>query len=90
MQRLGISKTQTSPLHLQSDGMVEQYMKTFKEHLRKVISSHQSNWDDRLPPFLLAYRASTHKTKGTTPTSMVLGRELHLSCNLLSEAPPDN
>jgi hypothetical protein len=33
--------------------------------------------------FLLAYRASTHKTTGFTPASLVLGRELRLPCDLL-------
>jgi hypothetical protein len=37
--------------------MVERYVKTVEEHLRKVVSIHQWDWDDRLPIFLLAYRA---------------------------------
>lgn len=39
--------------------------------------------------FLMAYEASTHKTKGTTPTSMVFGKELRLSYDLLLGAPPN-
>jgi transposase InsO family protein len=41
LQRLGVSKTRTTPLHPQSDGMVERYIKTIEEHLRKVVASHQ-------------------------------------------------
>jgi hypothetical protein len=59
LQRLGVSKTHTTPLHLQSDGMVERYTKTVEEHLRKVVALHQRDWDARLPTFLLAYRAFT-------------------------------
>jgi transposase InsO family protein len=33
-QRLGVSKTRTTPLHPQSDGMVECYVKTIEEQLR--------------------------------------------------------
>jgi hypothetical protein len=51
------------PLHPQLDGM-ERYIKTIKEHLQKVVASHQRDWDERLPLFLLAYRASTHDTMG--------------------------
>jgi hypothetical protein len=33
LQLLGVSKTRTMPLHTQSDGMVERYIKTVEEHL---------------------------------------------------------
>ena len=52
--RLGVRKTRTTPLHPQSDGMAERYVKTIEEHLRKVVSRHQRDWDERLPLFLLA------------------------------------
>jgi hypothetical protein len=68
--------------------MVERYVKTIEEHLRKVVSTHQKDWDERLPIFLLAYRASTHDTTGMTPANMVFGRELRLPCDLLFGAPP--
>jgi len=64
LERLRVNKTRMTPLHPQSDGMVERYVKTIEEHLRKVVSTHQRDWDERLPIFLLAYRASTHETTG--------------------------
>jgi hypothetical protein len=69
--------------------MVERYIKTTEEHLRKVVTSHQRDWDERLHLFLLAYRASTHDTTGFTPASLVFGRELRLPCDLLFGVPPD-
>jgi hypothetical protein len=69
--------------------MVERYIKTVEEHLRKVVASYQRDWDERLHLFLLAYRASTHETAGLTPASLVFGRELRLLCDLLFGAPPD-
>jgi transposase InsO family protein len=71
LQRLGVRKMCTPPLHPQSDGMVERYIKTIEEHLRKVVAPHQRDCDERLPLFLLAYRASTHETTGLTPASLV-------------------
>jgi hypothetical protein len=69
--------------------MVERYVKTIEEHLRKVVSTHQWDWDEMLPIFLLAYRASTHETSGVTPGSMVFRRKLHVPCDLMFGAPPD-
>jgi hypothetical protein len=65
-----MSKTHTTPLHLQSDGMVERYIKTVEE---QVVASHQRDFDERLPLFFLAYRASTHDTMGSTLASLVFG-----------------
>jgi hypothetical protein len=47
------------------------------------------DWDERLPLFLLTYRASTHDTTGMTPGSLVFVRELRLPCDLLFWIPPD-
>jgi transposase InsO family protein len=69
-----------------SNGMVERYVKMDEEHVRKVTSTHQRHWEERLLIFPQAYRASTYETMGTTPASMVFGRELHLPCDLLFEA----
>lgn len=52
---------------------VEQHVKTFEEHLRKIVSTHQGDWAERPPIFLLAFRASTYGTTGMMPASMVFG-----------------
>jgi hypothetical protein len=70
--------------------VVECYIKMVKQHLQKFVTSHQRDWDARLPIFLLAYRASIHDTTGLTPANLVFGRELHVACDLLFGAPhPD-
>jgi hypothetical protein len=91
LQRLGLSKARSTLLHPQSDGVAGAYVrvKTIEEHLRKVVASHQRDWDMRLPIFLLAYRASTHGTMGLTPANLTCGRDLRLPCDLLFESPPD-
>jgi endonuclease III len=38
LQCLGMSKTCTTPLHLQSDCMLEHHIKKVEEHLKKVIA----------------------------------------------------
>jgi hypothetical protein len=83
LQRRGVDKTRTTPLHPQSDGMVERHINMVEKHPRNIVALHQRDWDVRLPIFLLVYRASTHNTTGFTPASPVFGRELRLPCNLL-------
>jgi hypothetical protein len=75
LQRLGVSKTRTLPLHSQSEGMVESCIKTVEEHIRKVVASHQKDWDAGLSIFRLAYRASTHEIMNFTPDTPVFRRE---------------
>jgi hypothetical protein len=84
-----VSKTGTTPLHPQSDGVVERYIKTADVHIGKVVASHQGDWDEGLPLFLLTYRASTHDTTGLTPARLVFGRELRLPFDLLFGATPN-
>jgi len=55
--------------------------------LRKVVSTHQRDWDERLPIFLLDYQASNHDTTGVTPANMVFGSEIRLHCDLIFGAP---
>jgi hypothetical protein len=82
-----LRKTWTTPLHPPSGSMVEQCVKTVEEHLRKVILTHQKDWDERMHNFLLTYKTQNHKTTGMTPTSMMFRRELYLPCNLLLWLP---
>jgi hypothetical protein len=88
LQRLGVSKTRTTPLHPQLNGMLERYIKTVEEHLRKVVASNQKDWDAMLPLSLLAYRVSTHDTTGFTPASLLFGRQARLLRYLLFGTPP--
>jgi hypothetical protein len=67
--------------------MVEQYMETAEENVRKAISSPQKNWDERLPILLLSYKASTHKTIGTMPISTMPGRQLVSLATCFSRLP---
>jgi hypothetical protein len=89
LQCLRVCKMRITPLKPQLDETVECYVKRAEKHPRQVISAQQRDWDERLPLLLIAYRASTHKTAGTMPTSMMFGWEIGLSFNLLFGAAPD-
>ena len=79
---LGIRKTRTTPLHPQSDGMVERFNRTLEQYLSKVVNERQDDWDTQISLFLLAYRRSIHNTTVETPSNILFGRELRLPGDL--------
>lgn len=89
LDRLGVEKTRTTPLHPQSDGMVERFNRTLLDYLAKFVDANQKNWDKLLPLALLAYRAAEHESTGYTPALLNLGRELRLPVDLLFGSPPN-
>lgn len=86
---LGMQKTQTTPLHPESDGMVERFNRTILNHLSIFVSQNQRDWDSKLPLFLLAYRSAIHESTGFSPSQMLMGLDLRLPCDLLFGRPPD-
>ena len=79
---LGIRKTRTTPLHPQSDRMVA-LNRTLEQHLSKVVDENQTDWDQRIPLFLMAYRSSVHNTIGMTSAKLVFGQEICLPGDLM-------
>ena len=86
---MGIRKTRTTPLHPQSDGMVERFNATLQQHLRIMVDEHQTDWDRHVPLFLMAYRSAVHETTGFTPAQVMFGRELRLPPDVMFGRPPD-
>lgn len=56
---LGITKTRTTPMHPQSDGMVERFNRTLEAQLSKFVEDHQQDWDTHLPLLLMACRTAS-------------------------------
>uniref|UniRef100_A0A3B1IQA4 Gypsy retrotransposon integrase-like protein 1 n=1 Tax=Astyanax mexicanus TaxID=7994 RepID=A0A3B1IQA4_ASTMX len=86
---LGIHKTRTTPLHPQSDGLVERFNRTLAAQLAMVSSKGQRDWDKHLPVVLLACRSAVQETTGFTPALLMFGRELRTPVTLAFGAPPD-
>lgn len=88
-QKLGIHKTRTTPLHPQSDGLVERFMRTLGAQLALTTARDQRDWDVQLPLVLLACRSAVQESTGCTPALLMLGRELRTPAELTYGRPPD-
>ena len=86
---LGMEKTRTTPLHPQSDGQVERFNRTLVEMLRGKLQPDQKDWDLQLPSCMMAYRSSVHESTGFTPNHLMLGREVEIPLDVITELTPD-
>jgi len=85
---LGIKKTRTTPLHPQSNGIVERQHQTVMNYLAKFVSRNQRDWDRWIGLYLLAYRSARHETTKISPAEMCFGRELKLPIDLFRGSFP--
>ncbi|KAI4905925.1 hypothetical protein NFI96_009525 [Prochilodus magdalenae] len=69
-EKLGIVKTRTTPLHPQSDGLVERFNDTLTTQLAMLTGQHQRDWDLHLPLVLLACRSAVQESTGFTPAML--------------------
>uniref|UniRef100_A0A8C5DVC8 Integrase catalytic domain-containing protein n=1 Tax=Gouania willdenowi TaxID=441366 RepID=A0A8C5DVC8_GOUWI len=88
-ERLGMQKTRTTPLHPQSDGLVERFNRTLAKQLAILTAEHQRDWDMHLPLVLLAYRSAVQESTACTPALLMLGRELRTPAEMAFGKPPD-
>ncbi|CAC5395695.1 Retrovirus-related Pol polyprotein from transposon 297,Retrovirus-related Pol polyprotein from transposon 17.6 [Mytilus coruscus] len=84
---LGIHKTRTTPFRPKSDGKVEKSNSTIETMLSAFVSKHQRDWDEYIYLLMLAYRSSKHESLGTSPCSMLFGREVNLPVDLILGRP---
>lgn len=88
-RRLGVSKTRTTPLHPQSDGLVERFNRTLSTQLAILTSKHQKDWDRHLPLVLWSYRSAVQESSKCTPAALMFGRELRTPVDMVFGAPPE-
>ncbi|CAI5640726.1 unnamed protein product [Oreochromis niloticus] len=88
-RRLGVRKTRTTPLHPQSDGLVERFNRRLATQLAILTSQHQRDWDQHLPLVLWAYRTAVQESSQCTPAALMFGRELRTPVDLVFGAPPE-
>ena len=84
---LGIKKIQTVPYN-PNGNKIERFHRTLGEMLRTTVKEQQTDWEDKLPAALLAYRTSVHNTTKKTPFSLTHGREARLPIDIIFPRPP--
>ena len=84
---LGISKTRTTAYNPKSDGLVERFNKTLVNIVSVMIDPQrrQRDWDEFLPYATSAYRCTPQDSTGESPNMMMLGREVSLPIDLVTE-----
>ncbi|XP_061115069.1 uncharacterized protein LOC133139508 [Conger conger] len=88
-EKLGSHKTRTTPLHPQSDGLVERFNRTLGQQLAIVTAKHQRDWDAHVPLVLMAYRSATQDSTSCSPALLMLGREIRTPAEMMLGRPPD-
>ena len=76
----GIQHIKTTPYHLQSNGLAERMVQTFKKGMKKIASG---TVDTKLAQFLFSYRITPHSTTGQSPAELMFGRQLSTRLDLL-------
>jgi len=84
---LDVDKLRTSPYKASTNSAIERFHRSLNSMLGKVVSESQTDWDDRLPYVMAAYRASRHESTGYTPNALVLGRETRAPIDLVLDLP---
>ncbi|KAJ8369428.1 hypothetical protein SKAU_G00094560 [Synaphobranchus kaupii] len=88
-KRLGVTKTRTTPLQPQSDGLFKRFNCTLATQLAFLASQHQRDCDRHLPLVLWAYRSAVQESSQLTPAALMFGRELSTPVDLVFGAPPE-
>ena len=72
----GIETRRTSIYHLETNGKVEQFHRTLKNILRKLINNQNNQWEKHLGSALLGHRQTVSDTTGYSPAFLHYGRRL--------------
>ena len=71
-------KVKTTAYHAQTNGLCERLNGTIEKMLRAYVAESQTDWDQKLPFVMMAYRSAVQETLGETPYAMTFGEEMRI------------
>ena len=84
---MGTKKVNTTAYHPQTDGLVERFNRTLTDMLAKTVEKNGSNWDEKIPYVLFAYRTSLQQSTRESPFFLLHGRDAILPTSPVRHAP---
>ena len=84
-----VDRARTTALRSQSNAVVERTNRTLQSMLAKYNNDEQSNWSQKLPYVMIAYRTSVHESTGYAPNFLVNGQEVRLLIDFMYPNPSD-
>ena len=87
---LEINKSQTTPLHPSSDGLVERMNRTVKNMLSKFVRADQKDWDTHIDFIVMAYNTTPQESTGVSPHRLVYGEEMLMPLDIMTEDTPES
>jgi len=82
LKRNRIKFSFSPPYHPATNGAAENFVKTFKDKVDKIVSDGKS-LEYAINLFLFDYRSTEHLTTGKTPSSLMYNREIRTRFDLL-------
>ena len=83
LQEFMIIHKRSAPYHPQTNGQVESTNKILCTALTKVVEGNRTDWEQKLPSVLWAYRTAYKASVGTTPFELVFGLDAILPIEFL-------
>ena len=90
MQLLAMDKTRTTPVHPQSNAVIEKMNRTLQNMLARCVNEEQNNCSQQLPYNKMAYRSSLYESTGYTPQFLDCGQELSLPLDCMYPNPQED
>ena len=84
-----IDETRNTPYYPQGNGLVERFNRAIADTISKYCAEKPHLWDMYLPYVTFVYNMTVHRPIGTTPYTMLLGKEAQYPIDLFYPKPPE-